>query len=144
MSKTPPPDWNDPEQVKAYKRARYYATLDKARARYKRDKKKMIAYSQAWKAARPGYARERFLVNTYGITTAQYDAMLRKQRNQCAICRTVTPKGLRGVFHVDHCHKTGRLRGLLCDRCNRVFLPLVEKRLPSILKYLRIDARANQ
>ncbi len=51
----------------------------------------------------------------YGITLAQYDEMLTRQGGTCAICKK-PPKVKR--LHVDHCHSTGRVRGLLCGSCN--------------------------
>lgn len=51
-----------------------------------------------------------------GITEADYNAMLAAQGGGCAICGN-PPKTRR--LHVDHDHKTGRVRGLLCFRCNR-------------------------
>jgi hypothetical protein len=55
----------------------------------------------------------------YGITPEQYDALLEAQDGRCAICGE-TPSGRQaaGRLHVDHCHETGRIRGLLCVRCN--------------------------
>ena len=53
----------------------------------------------------------------YGITIEQYDALLAKQGNACAICAAPEPRGM-GVFHVDHCHNSLRVRGLLCTECN--------------------------
>jgi hypothetical protein len=55
--------------------------------------------------------------NTYGITLEQFDEMLTSQNGGCAICKTQVPGG-RGNFTVDHCHSTGRIRGLLCNSCN--------------------------
>lgn len=52
---------------------------------------------------------------TYGLTAADYDALLRAQDGRCAICRA-RPKSKR--LAVDHDHKTGAVRGLLCSRCN--------------------------
>lgn len=52
-----------------------------------------------------------------GITEAEYDERLAAQNGGCAICGA-TPKKRR--LHVDHDHKTGHVRGLLCHRCNRV------------------------
>jgi len=44
--------------------------------------------------------------------------MVESQGNRCAICGTDRPGG-RGVYwHIDHCHETGRVRGLLCYGCN--------------------------
>lgn len=42
--------------------------------------------------------------------------MLAEQRNVCAICKL--PNVSDKAFAVDHCHKTGQVRGLLCSRCN--------------------------
>jgi hypothetical protein len=53
----------------------------------------------------------------YGITQEQYDTLLQKQDGKCAICGSTDPKG-KGVFHVDHNHETGEVRGLLCHFCN--------------------------
>lgn len=54
----------------------------------------------------------------YGISQDQYEAMLAAQAGACAICRTLDWGGKSGVPHVDHCHATGRVRGLLCAGCN--------------------------
>lgn len=55
------------------------------------------------------------VAKTYGLTAAQYDTLLRAQGGRCAICRA-KPKSKR--LAVDHDHKTGAVRGLLCSRCN--------------------------
>ncbi len=55
------------------------------------------------------------IAKTYGLTSAQYDALLRAQGGRCAICRA-RPKSKR--LAVDHDHKSGAVRGLLCSRCN--------------------------
>lgn len=47
-----------------------------------------------------------------------YDAVLRDQGGVCAICRKPPKVGGRRL-HIDHDHKTGKVRGLLCARCNR-------------------------
>ena len=51
----------------------------------------------------------------YNITREEYDKILRLQRGRCAICQK-PPKTKR--LAVDHCHKSGLIRGLLCWRCN--------------------------
>ena len=55
------------------------------------------------------------VAKTYGLTATQYDALLKLQGGRCAICRA-KPKSKR--LAVDHDHKTGAVRGLLCSRCN--------------------------
>jgi len=53
----------------------------------------------------------------YGITQKQYDDMLMQQDNGCAICgKTEEPDGRR--LAIDHCHATGKVRGVLCNNCN--------------------------
>lgn len=64
--------------------------------------------------------RERHLIRKYGVTLADYDAMLSRQGGKCAICQTTPGTQRYGVFHVDHCHTTGAVRGLLCRGCNNV------------------------
>lgn len=44
--------------------------------------------------------------------------MLRKQNGKCAVCKSSDPKYGRLFFCVDHDHRTGRVRGLLCGDCN--------------------------
>ncbi len=51
-----------------------------------------------------------------GVTDADYERLLKAQHGHCALCPT-KPKTRR--LHVDHDHATGRVRGLLCYRCNR-------------------------
>lgn len=55
----------------------------------------------------------------YGITLDDYELILLEQGNACAICnsRVADQRGHR--LHVDHNHKTGLVRGLLCGKCNR-------------------------
>jgi hypothetical protein len=61
----------------------------------------------------------------FRLTQPQFDAMLAQQNNSCKLCErnfTLMPKSRNGVspINVDHDHKSGRVRGLLCKRCNMV------------------------
>lgn len=59
-------------------------------------------------------------LNTHGLTLHAYNAVLTSQGGVCAICRS-PGKGKGERYYplcFDHCHKTGKFRGLLCDRCN--------------------------
>lgn len=66
--------------------------------------------------------RNRNMVLNYGITADEYRQRAEQQRHVCAICRkpeTVERDGKVMLLSVDHCHSTGRVRGLLCNNCNR-------------------------
>jgi hypothetical protein len=57
----------------------------------------------------------------FGITPEDYDAMIASQKNLCAICgqpETAKCNGVIKALSVDHCHSTGKVRELLCNRCN--------------------------
>lgn len=54
----------------------------------------------------------------YGISGEDFQGMLLAQDFSCAICGTKEPKGKGNTLHVDHCHDTDLIRGLLCHHCN--------------------------
>lgn len=60
-------------------------------------------------------AHATMIEKTYGLTASEYSALLEAQGGRCAICRA-RPKSKR--LAVDHDHKSGAVRGLLCSRCN--------------------------
>jgi hypothetical protein len=62
--------------------------------------------------------RSSSLKNNYGITDVEYEKILEGQGRVCKICGSDNP-GRGKYFCVDHCHKTGKVRGLLCDNCNK-------------------------
>lgn len=63
---------------------------------------------------RPAEIRRWTNVRTkYGLTKAEFDTLLTAQSGQCAICQKHLAKP-----YIDHCHETGKVRGLLCHRCN--------------------------
>lgn len=64
------------------------------------------------------------LAKNYGLTMVEYNALLRTQGGVCAVCGKDEPQargrtGKQFALAVDHCHKTGKVRGLLCQKCNR-------------------------
>lgn len=59
------------------------------------------------------------LSKTYGLSEDDYYKMLDEQGHKCAICNlSVDKEEHYGKFVVDHCHNTGKVRGLLCNKCN--------------------------
>lgn len=61
--------------------------------------------------------RKSALKRTYGISLEQYDELLEKQHHCCAICDRHEDE-FKTRLAVDHNHKTGEIRGLLCNYCN--------------------------
>jgi len=57
------------------------------------------------------------LEKTYNLTLEEYNEMVSEQNNQCLLCFQ-EPSDVYGRLVVDHCHKTGKVRGLLCRMCN--------------------------
>ncbi len=62
--------------------------------------------------------RTRELARTYGLTLREYEKMIWDQDGLCAICGRPQTKGRGGRLNVDHDHKTGVVRALLCAPCN--------------------------
>ncbi len=85
--------------------------------------------------------RNAHLKHHYGITIDQFNEMLAKQNNRCDICGKLSGTEKRN-FHVDHCHKTGKVRGILCNYCNPN-LGWYERMLPKIVKYLEKHGELN-
>ena len=61
--------------------------------------------------------KDKNLRTNYGITLNEYNAILKNQKHKCKICGVHEKHCNRGVF-VDHNHKTGSVRALLCHNCN--------------------------
>lgn len=55
----------------------------------------------------------------YGITLKQFNEMSENQNNECAICNKHKSFNKNNKLFVDHCHATDKVRGLLCDNCNK-------------------------
>ena len=79
------------------------------------------------------YYNEGFMRLKYGVTKEKYQEMLDSQNGVCAVCKTKPDfKTWKKRLSIDHCHVTGRVRGLLCDPCNRGIGMLKDD--PSILE----------
>jgi hypothetical protein len=82
--------------------------------------------------------RTYLLKKKYGITPEEYDKMLEDQNYSCYICHIHEDKLDRSLA-VDHCHTTGKVRGLLCGSCNR-FLGKINESIETVermLEYLK-------
>jgi len=56
----------------------------------------------------------------FGVTQAEFDLRLQIQDSKCAICLQPERENRRKQLCLDHNHRTGQVRGLLCSRCNRI------------------------
>ncbi len=90
-----------------------------------------------WYKNNKDITRERYLKRMYGITLKEYNQMFVDQNGLCMICGE-TEKNDRGLA-VDHCHETGKVRGLLCQGCNSgiAFLKENISILENAIKYLK-------
>lgn len=88
--------------------------------RYRRGKCRACTIS--YRDLHPDYRkndRARSLRYKYGMTVMEYERLLKKQKGRCAICSSKASNAMnKGYLVVDHCHTTGKLRGLLCHKCN--------------------------
>lgn len=119
-------------------RCYYQANKDRFKAAhrkyYERNRPKLMAAVKAWRAANPDKVREMrrrsnakcltpayWLKTQYGMTVAEYEAMLSAQGNKCRICALpFKARATVGGPEVDHDHATNRVRGLLCHHCNKL------------------------
>lgn len=78
--------------------------------------------SKRWREADPVRFKQRHREHNYrakyGLELHQVEQLLRDQGGKCAICFTDIVLGGKAGAKVDHCHKTNRVRGVLCSRCN--------------------------
>lgn len=115
----------------------YWATFDNT----EEFRKRRSGYVKTWMKVNPDYARNASLKKMYGVTAEWYDGQYEKQSGLCAICgqpESQTSGGKTQKLAVDHCHETGKVRGLLCSDCNRGigFLKHSPDLLRASVKYL--------
>lgn len=102
-------------RIEAWKKANpeRYAAITKRHV--ERTREARIERSRDWYAAnkqRASVQSRKARLKRYGLTLEQFDQMLTEQHGRCLICRKTES------LVVDHCHTTGKVRGLLCNLCN--------------------------
>ena len=100
-------DTKNAEKIRQYKKA-YCA----------KNAEKMKRVSMEWRKNNPKKWLAIQLRNKYGITIEQMVAAMEKQNHGCAICGYSDTSNPRYFPYVDHCHTTGKFRGVLCATCN--------------------------
>lgn len=101
------------ERKKTYRNGTGKQTYKKVKREfYLRNRERLAKESKRYRDQNPSVRLRRL----YGIDVVDFERFRNEQNNACAICK-------RSFEHakplVDHCHKTGKVRGLLCDPCNR-------------------------
>ena len=95
-----------------------------AKKSYEANSQKVIERSTRWRARNPERVQEigykARLKKNFGMTLEEYNQILESQNGKCLICESSGRGGRSKRFQlfVDHCHKTGKVRGLLCMKCN--------------------------
>lgn len=84
----------------------------KPHAQWERNKSSSDGWASYCRRCRAERNRENYFRRKYSLTPAQRDALVAEQAGVCAICLSAAAE------HVDHCHETGRVRGVLCFSCN--------------------------
>jgi hypothetical protein len=110
------------ECQRKYSKGHHNANKQQYAARYKRwanaNRERVKKLNKEWVANNGPKLFEYHIKKTYGISIAEYNAMLQDQGHKCKICPTLHSDTKR--LHIDHDHKTGSIRGLLCHWCNHM------------------------
>lgn len=105
----------------------------------------MLVYARKWIESKGGidYTREVHYQASYGISYQDVLDLIAKQNGKCALCEATVSLHRGGGFkhkaHVDHCHTTNKVRGILCGNCNTALGKLGDdiESIQKVLKYLQ-------
>lgn len=78
------------------------------------------------------------LKRKYNLSIEEYETLIESQNNSCKVCGTHARNNIKGKLYIDHCHTTGKVRGLLCMKCNSALGLLNDDKelLQNLLDYL--------
>ncbi len=121
----------------------YHKMMYKKRYKNPEYRKRQAAKTKQWALDNPERVylldANKHLIKNYNMTLKDYNVMLDKQKGLCKLCNR--PEKVRATkrirkLAVDHCHATGKIRGLLCFRCNTSISQI--ESIPNYLKTLKI------
>lgn len=127
----------NPDKAKQHNKTWREKTLNRARIYYKENRETLLKNSKKWREANKHKIKNKYLKYQYGITTEQYDQILDDQNCCCKLCGSSPIK----YPVVEHCHKTGRIRGIVCQKCNMAIAAVENNQhlLNKILEYIETD-----
>lgn len=115
------------ESAKLWRATNRELTRQRTKERYRKNSAAIKAKVHKWRKEHPEHTAQMQRVcklRSYGLTIQNYNEMLESQNNCCAICSSLDTRTKRSAhltdsyYVVDHDHKTGLVRGLLCGHCN--------------------------
>ena len=135
---------NNREYQAAYYKKNQEEIKERHKKRYLENKESVREYNAAYYKKNRENLRINHIKNKYGLSEGDYNNMLHDQKSKCKICDLEFIEGVisnsnKGcVPHIDHCHESGGVRGLLCDNCNKGLGHFKDskKNLQSAMEYL--------
>lgn len=118
----------------------YQLNIDKGMHKYCSSECRQKWHYNRWKSNGgrrcPQKLREYQLKTNYGISIEDFNIILLSQNNSCKICKIKNQSGKN--WHIDHCHKNGKIRGILCQKCNQAIGMVYEniEILENMIQYL--------
>lgn len=106
------------EYYRTWQAKHYEEHRDKIRARHAAEYQRNKAARKAYRDGRKTETRYYWMQRKFGLSREAYDALLAATGGLCPICRKPFGFGRSDRPSVDHCHTTGKIRGILCGRCN--------------------------
>lgn len=130
------------ERILLAKQLDYAENTEKYRTKnkknYKKFKEKYLKNRKQDRKKNPAKYKNYDLKKKFNISLKEYNEKLKQQKHRCSLCKR-HKSNFKKALAVDHCHETGKVRGLLCDKCNVGLGSFYEniKTLESAIKYLK-------
>jgi Rps23 Pro-64 3,4-dihydroxylase Tpa1-like proline 4-hydroxylase len=128
------------EQQKEYKKLNEQICKERSLKYRERTREQAKQRAKTWYSQNKERAKKTNRKNKlkqYGLTVDQYNQLIENQNNSCLICKKEFSEQIKS--HIDHCHASGKVRGILCQKCNQgigLFYESLES-LQSAIEYLK-------